>query len=291
VDIVIVKSSYNLDIFCYHYPMPSRRKPTAEWDKMASWWHAEAADRGVYHQYTDIYPVVKKLLGSVKGKKVVEIGCGNGYFSRVLAKSGAKVTAFDVSTEMIAIASTEEKKKPLGIVYLHRDAARLHEIKSGSFDIAVANMVLMDIANIEVAIKEIGRVLKPSGRLVFSILHPAFMFDGTWENIKGKNRYGRIVWRYLCPYIDINHWDGRRLNTKGYVRPLEFYVKALRAAELAVTDLREIATKKPLHKVLVGKENMLRTSRYSSAIEKREKLRSRKEIPCFLAVEAEKICR
>jgi 2-polyprenyl-3-methyl-5-hydroxy-6-metoxy-1,4-benzoquinol methylase len=268
--------------------MLSRRKPTAEWDKMASWWHTEAADHGVYHQYTDIDPVVKELLGSVRGKKVIEIGCGNGYFSRTLAKHGAKVTALDVSSKMIAIANAEEKKKPLGIVYLPRDAARLHGIKSGFFDLAVANMVLMDIVNIEAAIKEIGRVLKPGGRLVFSILHPAFMFDGTWENVKGKSRYGRIVWRYLHPYSDINHWDGRQLNTKGYVRPLGFYMQALRAAGFAVTDFREIATKKLLHKVPAGKENVLRASRYSSVAEKKEKLRSRKEIPYFLAMEVEK---
>jgi ubiquinone/menaquinone biosynthesis C-methylase UbiE len=149
--------------------MKDSPKPSAEWDKMASWWHAEAADRGVYHQYTDIDPVVKELLGSVKGNKVIEIGCGNGYFSRALVKRGAKVTALDASSKMIAIASAEEKKKPLGIVCLVRDAARLQGIKSGSFDIAVANMMLMDVLNVEKAIKEIGRVLKPGGKLVFSI--------------------------------------------------------------------------------------------------------------------------
>ena len=269
--------------------MLSRPAKIAEWDKMASWWHAESADRGGYHQYTEIDPVVKELLGSVKGKKVIEIGCGNGYFSRAIAKRGAKVTALDISSKMIAIASAEEKKKPLGIVYLHRDAARLHGIKNCSFDLAVSNMVLMDVVNIEAAIKEISHVLKPGGRLVFSIIHPAFMFDGVWGKVQGRNRYGRIVWRYLRPYIDINYWDGRRLSTKGYVRPLGFYMQALRAAGFAVTDFREIATKKPLHKVPAGKENTLRASRYSSAAEKWEKLRSRKEIPCFLAIETEKI--
>jgi SAM-dependent methyltransferase len=267
----------------------SHKNSPAEWDKMASWWHAEAADHGVYHQYTDIDPVVRELLGSIKGKKVIEIGCGNGYFSRMLAKRGAKMTSLDVSSKMIAIANAEEKKKPLGIVYLHRDAAHLRGLKSASFDLAVSNMVFMDIVDIKAAIKEIGRVLKPGGRLVFSILHPAFMFDGTWENIKGEKRFGRIVWRYLRPYTDINHWDGRRLNTKGYVRPLNFYMQALRAAGFAVTDFREIATKKPVRKMPAGKENLLRASRYSSAAERREKLRSRREIPYFLAMDAEKI--
>jgi SAM-dependent methyltransferase len=266
-----------------------RRKSVAEWDKMASWWHTEAADHGVYHQYTDIDPVVRELLGQVKRKKVIEIGCGNGYFSRALAKRGAKMTSLDVSSEMIAIARAEEKKHPLGIVYLHRDAAHLRGMKSASFDLAVSNMVFMDIIDIKAAIKEIGRVLKPGGRLVFSILHPAFMFEGTWEDIKGEKRFGRIVWRYLRPYTDINHWDGRRLNTKGYVRPLNFYMQALRTAGLAVTDLREIATKKPVRKMPAEKESLLRPSLYSSAAERREKLRSRREIPYFLAMDAEKI--
>jgi len=55
------------------------------------------------------------------------------------------VTAVDVSSKMIAVASAEEKKKPLGIIYLHRDAARLRGIKNGSFDLAVANMVFMTL--------------------------------------------------------------------------------------------------------------------------------------------------
>ncbi len=258
---------------------------------MASWWHIEAADRGVYHQSTDIDPVVKKLLGQVKRKKVIEIGCGNGYLSRMLARSGAKMAAVDASSKMIEIAQAEEKKNPLGITYLHRDAAHLRGIKSGSFDLAVSNMVFIDIVDINAAVKEIGRVLKPGGRLVFSILHPVFMFDGAWRNMDGKNRYGRIVWRYLRPYTNINNWDGRRLTTKGYVRPLGFYMQALRAAGFAVTDFREIATKKPLRKMPAGKENLLRASRYSSPAEKREKLRSRSEIPYFLVMEAKKIHR
>jgi ubiquinone/menaquinone biosynthesis C-methylase UbiE len=269
--------------------MISRHGKNAEWDKMADWWHAEAADSGVYHQRTDIDPVVIKMLGSIKGKKVIEIGCGNGYFSRYLARRGAKVTAFDISPKMIEIAKAEESKNPLGITYIERDAANLRGLKSRSFDRAVANMSLLDVVKIEKAIKETGRVLRPGGKFIFSILHPAFMFDGTWEKIGGIDRYGRIVWRYLRPYTNINQWNEKELKTKGYVRPLGFYVHALRSAGFMISDLREIATKKNLLKAEKGGgKSLLRASRYSSLAEKKEKLRTQKEIPCFLVIEAEK---
>ena len=65
----------------------------------------------------------------------------------------------------------------------------------------------------------------------------------------------------------------------------------MRAGGFAITDFREIAMKKPVRKVPAKKDNLLRASRYGSAAERREKLRSRMEIPYFLAMEAEKMPR
>lgn len=165
----------------------SKKIPKAQWDAVAKKWHTEAGESGVWHQKNDIDPVVLKLLGNVQGKHILEIGAGNGYLSRILAKKGAKVTATDVSSKMIGFAQEREKDAPLGVAYLTRDAAQLEGIKSKSYDAVVANMCLMDIADAKSAIQEVSRVLKKNGQFIFSITHPAFSdFRQSWAIIKQK---------------------------------------------------------------------------------------------------------
>lgn len=270
--------------------MKQPQNKITEWNTIASWWDKEAANQGIYHQHTDIDPILWKMIGPIRGKKVIEIGCGNGYFSRRLAKKGAHVTAIDASIKMISFARERQAKYPLGINYLKRDAVHLAGIKAQSFDLAVANMSVMDIVHIEQAIKETARVLKPSGRFIFSMVHPAFMFEGTWERVWGKKRFGRIVWRYLRPYVWVMKWGKSRHASKNYTRPLQFYVDALRKARFVVTDFREIATKKPIVKAGKKDKNVLRRlSRYTTVAQKKEKLRARSEIPCFVIIGVQKI--
>ncbi len=267
---------------------PIHNKKT-EWDAVASWWNDKAADRGIYHQYTDIDPILWRVIGPVRGKNVIEIGCGNGYFSRFLAKKGAHVTAIDASLEMISFAKDNETKHPLGIRYTKQDASLLKDIKSAAFDLVVANMSIMDILRVERAIKEIARSLKPGGRFIFSMVHPAFMFEGSWQRVWGTRRFGRFMWHYLKPYVDVMKWDAGRYITKSYIRPLQFYVRALKKSGFVITDFREIATRKPVVKTKQTDKNMRRLSRYNTLEQKKEKNRARKELPQFLIINAQKI--
>jgi ubiquinone/menaquinone biosynthesis C-methylase UbiE len=264
-------------------------KSKVGWNHMADWWSQEAGDRGLYHQYTSIDPVVKKMIGPVRGKTVIEVGCGNGYFARYFAKRGADVTAIDATPRMIELSEAEESKHPMGIKFLKRDAARLSGVKSKSFDFALASMSLMDIKDAKGAIKELGRVLRPHGQFIFSIVHPAFLWDGTWETVEGKQRYGRIVWRYLHPYRHAGYWNDKKFKTIGWERPIQFYIEALRKAGFIVTDFREIPSQKPILKAEPGDlRSHRRISRYVTLVEKREKIRAQKEIPYFLAIAARK---
>ncbi len=152
----------------------SLRDPKSEWNKIAQAWSEQAGHEGVWHQKNDIDPIVENVLGSINGKKIFEIGTGNGYFARKLAKKGARVIGTDISPIFISYAKTEENKNPLGISYLVKDATRLSGIKSNSFDIVLANMCFIDIPDTEKAIAECSRILKKGGRLVFSLTHPVF---------------------------------------------------------------------------------------------------------------------
>jgi len=119
-------------------------------------------------------PAFFSVLPDVKNLYGLDIGCGEGYNTRLLAKCGAKMEAIDISEIFIQKAMEEEKINFLGINYKVASAVDL-PFENASFDFATAFMSLQDVPETEQAIKEAFRVLKPKGFLQFSITHPCFM--------------------------------------------------------------------------------------------------------------------
>lgn len=78
--------------------------------------------------------------GSIKGRSVLDLACGNGNYTRYLKKQGASVVGVDLSEEMIKLAREEEKKNPLGIEYLVHDVKKLPKL--GEFDMITAVFLL-----------------------------------------------------------------------------------------------------------------------------------------------------
>ncbi|MBI4426617.1 MAG: class I SAM-dependent methyltransferase [Candidatus Kerfeldbacteria bacterium] len=220
---------------------------TVSWDKVAEWWDRAAGETGVWHQEHDIDPVVRRLLGRVKSRVILEIGCGNGYFSRQLARAGAEVTAIDKSKKFVSLAQEKKKRHPLRIHYLQHDAVNLKGLGSLKFDIVLANMVLMDVPHFHQVMKEVARVLKSSGRFVFSIVHPLY---SDWQHAvvsyKGKKYYARVLKKYMSETDnDRMHWKSGHA-TIHYHRPLQSYIHALRDAGFLVRDIYEIRTSRKL---------------------------------------------
>lgn len=76
------------------------------------------------------------------GERVLDVGCGEGYFARELAKRGAEVTAIDLSPALVAMARAEEECAPLGNDYRVMSAVRLEGFESGAFDLVTACMAV-----------------------------------------------------------------------------------------------------------------------------------------------------
>jgi len=119
-------------------------------------------------------PAFMKLLGKVRGLRGLDIGCGEGHNTRLVAQRGARMTAIDISDTFLRHACAEEEKHPLGIVYRRASGERL-PFKPGSFDFCMATMSLMDMAKPEQTLEQAFRVLKPGGFFQFSITHPCFL--------------------------------------------------------------------------------------------------------------------
>ena len=128
--------------------------------------------KNYYSEYMNL-PALVRAVGEVRGKRVLDMGCGEGSSTRIF-EAGAEITGIDFSEVMIKAAVEEEERNPLGIRYIIADAANLIMLESGSFDIAFCYMAIMDIADFERAIAEAARVLKRGGRLVIVMVHPCF---------------------------------------------------------------------------------------------------------------------
>ena len=206
-----------------------------------------------YREYMN-GPALMRMMGDVRGKKVFDIGCGEGYFSRVFAETGAIVTGVDFSENLIEAALEEELRKPLGVKYLISDVACLMELQSSSFDIAFSFMALMDIQDYEAAIEEASRVLKEGGRFVFVIPHPCFSeWTGNGEVVSGwetrtKEDGSKVfLYYYLYDYlkrrVETIAWDFERLTssfeTTSYHRTLSDYINKLSKYGLVVTGFNE----------------------------------------------------
>ena len=218
-------------------------------DGFGAWYDDKQGDAGDLWHRTLIDPGLFARIGVLPpGTRVLDLGCGNGYIARRLARLGARVVGIDSSPELIERARTRQASEPLDVAYHLADAARLPFVADGSIDLAVANMSLIDIEDASGAIRETARVVVPGGRFVFSISHPCFDVDtrSDWlvEVKVGPPTVFRKVAGYQEPHADTYHWaipDGRSVRTVGYHRPLAWYVKQLRTAGFVVVDAEEPA--------------------------------------------------
>ena len=135
-----------------------------QWTDAAQDWIA--ADQSVRTGMLDRWML--DSLGDVAGKSAIDIGCGEGRFSRLLSKLGATVTGIDLTETFIERA----RSLSTGETYLQGNAENLEGIDSDTYDFAVSYIVLVDLQDYRSAINAAFRVLRPGGRFVVCNIHP-----------------------------------------------------------------------------------------------------------------------
>jgi SAM-dependent methyltransferase len=103
----------------------------------------------------------------------LDIGCGEGHNTRLLADREAQMAAIDIAPNFIALAQQEEATLPKGIAYQAASAIDL-PYPNQAFDFATSFMCLMDLPDLNKALQEAYRVIRPGGFFQFSIEHPCF---------------------------------------------------------------------------------------------------------------------
>jgi len=151
----------------------------AQWEALADDWDQRMGEDGNRFHRELIRPAALRLLDPQPGERILDAACGNGIFSRKLAEMGAQVVGFDYSPRMIAHAKEFCADYPERIAFSVVDAMDYAQVAAlGSFDKAVSNMAVMDIADIKPLIDAVYAMLRPGGVFVFSAEHPCFQTPG-----------------------------------------------------------------------------------------------------------------
>ncbi len=216
-----------------------------QWDYNADAWdHAQRS--GLDHYRTDLHgPALIDLAGDVAGQRLLDLGCGEGYFSRDMAGGGADVTGVDLSPNQLAHARAREADNPLGIEYREMNASDLPEqFGKESFDVVTACMSLMDMPEPDKAIDAVAKVLRTGGRFVFSITHPCFQTPyREWHRDADGNKIALKVADYFksgpieLNFVAVSHlYD---MKTTQYHATLTEWFRWIRAAGLTLHNIDE----------------------------------------------------
>jgi 2-polyprenyl-3-methyl-5-hydroxy-6-metoxy-1,4-benzoquinol methylase len=164
-------------------PNQTNQEIIEQWSTVTPQSIDEYGNEGDISKKNLLNPAIFELLGDIQNIKILEVGIGGGYLSRLMAKKGAKVTGLEPSSSMYQYAVNKEKQKNLGIELINQDLSQMTQFND-EFDAVVANMVFLDIPDWKSAMANCIQALKPDGKFVFSLWHPCFFSNDSW-NEKG----------------------------------------------------------------------------------------------------------
>ncbi|MFI5260457.1 MAG: class I SAM-dependent methyltransferase [Candidatus Paceibacteria bacterium] len=254
--------------------MPKKQNDSS-WGKVASWYDALLEKDADTYQTKVILPNLMRVLDLKPGERVIDIACGQGFFTRACRETGATVAGADISAELITLA--REQSAPELSFYV-APAHTLGFAKDAAYDTAIIVLAIQNIEQMDATFAEASRVLAPNGRLVLVLNHPAFrvLKHSSWGYDADTQEQYRRVDRYLSAekvLVDMHPGQQNGEQTISYHRSLQDISKALRKNGFAIGRLEEWI------------------SHRSSEKGPRQKAEdtARKEIPLFMMLEAVKV--
>jgi len=255
---------------------------STSWGKVADWYDDLLKEDDTY-QAKVILPNLSRLVDTKSGEHILDLACGQGFFSRAFATTGAQVTGVDISKELIDIAKKGlEDNHKVALEYFVAPSHQLTAVASGTIDKVIIVLALQNIEKIKETMEECSRVLRPEGKLYIVLNHPAFRIPkrSSW----GYDESAGIQYRRIDGYLSEGKFEiemkpgaaafGKKGEaTVSFHRPLQVYFKHLSKAGFAVTRFEEWDSHKKSEK---GKRSVAEDN-------------ARKEIPLFLCLEAKKI--
>ncbi len=225
------------------FAKPRGPRPAAgptSWEKSADWYDRLIGERGSDLYRKVVIPGAMNLLTPQPGERILDLGCGQGVFSRALAEAGAEVTGIDAAPSLIQIA--RKYRQPQRIRFETRDAAHLHDL--GSFHAISAILCVQNMAHLDEVARAAAAVLEPGGRMVWVLNHPCFRIPR--QSAWGFDEPHKIQYRRMDRYasdleVPITMHPGKKDSetTLSFHRSLETLLKSGFTGGLTLGGLQE----------------------------------------------------
>lgn len=203
----------------------------AGWDASAQAW-IDTVQNDLNRKYVLDGPMLSEC-GDVDGRKILDAGCGEGRFCRMLAERGARVTGIDITAALIEEA---RRRHPDGEYTVGHVETLPYD--DATFDLLVSYVVLLDVKDFRAAIREMARVLKPGGRAAVSNLQSfATTIERPWVRDAEGNKIHFAMDNYNEEVGTAVAWEG--ISIFNYHRPLHFYINAFLESGLQLVKFLE----------------------------------------------------
>jgi SAM-dependent methyltransferase len=213
-------------------PIPKLTQIARDWDHLAAVRDSQLRN-GLDISFSHVIgPALVSLCRTCDWTRVLDAGCGTGVLTEKLATEARDIVGIDVSSKSIALARTHSQLR-----YEVSSISSFAKREPASFTLVIANMVLMNAPSLRASIRALASLLRPGGRLVFSITHPWF-----WPAYCGYERarwfaYPRVMAVRSRFRISL---DQKNLLPSTHIhRPLEVYLNVLSQAGLSLEQIRE----------------------------------------------------
>jgi ubiquinone/menaquinone biosynthesis C-methylase UbiE len=176
-----------------------------------------------------------QLIGDVRAKRVLEIGCGGGQCSVAFAKRGAIAMGIDLSDEQVKFARALAKESGVAAEFHRGNVEKLSRVPDASQHLVFSAYALQYLQRLDRCFAEVARVLRPGGLFVFSLDHP-FWYCLAEDELRIESSYFDAEYSY--------QWGGQRglqrpPRVTQYQRTVGDYFRLLRSAGLEVLDIIE----------------------------------------------------
>ncbi len=168
-----------------------------KYDEIADRFYSLRTEKALLNEIIEM-PATLSLLKDIKGKRVLDLGCGPGIYAKILKRRGAIVHGIDISSKEIEIARRHAKGVDFRVGSVYKLPYKQH-----SFDFVVAALVIEHFGDTDKAFKEIRRMLKKDGVFVFSIINPVI---GASHSQKGKPKNYRRFDDYFKEGAGVSNW-------------------------------------------------------------------------------------